>query len=384
MKNKVIFFHPSTELYGADKILLEIISALKDMDITVFLPGEGILVEVLKKRFRNINIVIEPDMPVIARKYFTFTGVIEFVKKSIRFRKKIQNEFKDADAVYLNTLAVIPVSIFCPARLKIITHVHEILDNSSIINRLINKFSLKKSTTLFCVSHAVADKFKEIAGSDSLSSKIRVIHNGLDLNKDKNSINVDKKKRDFIKFALIGRYKPAVKGQLFLISALSRLPEPCLVRSHFYLVGSTVAGQEYMEEEIKDAIQKNKLDEFVTLVPFVKEIGNIYRDIDVALVPSVRADPLPTTVIEGMAYGCPVIGTNIGGIPEMIEDGYNGFLVSPDDVEGFSKRIQCLIEDENLRENMGNNGRKKYLGNFTKDEFLKSFRLEMNRILNFS
>ena len=68
----------------------------------------------------------------------------------------------------------------------------------------------------------------------------------------------------------------------------------------------------------------------------------------------------------------------------MIEDGYNGFLVSPDDVEGFSKRIQCLIEDEGRRENMGNNGRKKYLENFTKDEFLKSFRFEMNRILDFS
>ena len=57
--------------------------------------------------------------------------------------------------------------------------------------------------------------------------------------------------------------------------------------------------------------------------------SEFYRDIDVLVVPSLWNDTLPTVVLEAMQYGLPVIASNLGGIPEMIEDGKTGWLFDP-------------------------------------------------------
>ena len=60
-----------------------------------------------------------------------------------------------------------------------------------------------------------------------------------------------------------------------------------------------------------------------------------------------------------MACGLPVIGTNVGGIPEGIDNGINGFIVPPKNVDELTKKLNILLEDENLREEFGNNSLKK-------------------------
>ena len=60
-----------------------------------------------------------------------------------------------------------------------------------------------------------------------------------------------------------------------------------------------------------------------------------------------------------MACGLPVIGTNVGGIPEGIENGVNGFIIPPKNVEELTKKLDILLKDENLRKEFGNNSLKK-------------------------
>lgn len=71
------------------------------------------------------------------------------------------------------------------------------------------------------------------------------------------------------------------------------------------------------------------------------------------LVPSIWFDPCPTTTIEAMAVGRPVIGTRIGGIPDQIADGETGLLVPPGDVAALRQAMERLIADPALREHMG-------------------------------
>jgi len=70
-------------------------------------------------------------------------------------------------------------------------------------------------------------------------------------------------------------------------------------------------------------------------------------------------DGTPTALMEAMALEVPVISTKISGIPELIENGKEGFLVEPKNVEQLANAIKILLQDEDMRRKMGKRERKK-------------------------
>jgi glycosyltransferase involved in cell wall biosynthesis len=89
------------------------------------------------------------------------------------------------------------------------------------------------------------------------------------------------------------------------------------------------------------------------------ELYRLYEESQVVLVPSVWPENLPTVCIEAMAIGRPVIGTNTGGIPELIADGESGFIVPMRDSAALAEKILQLFHDETLRTKMGEHARKR-------------------------
>jgi L-malate glycosyltransferase len=71
-----------------------------------------------------------------------------------------------------------------------------------------------------------------------------------------------------------------------------------------------------------------------------------------------RSEALGNVFLEAQAAGCGVIGTNIGGIPDSVKNGETGLLVQPDDVEAAAEAIRRLLEDDQLREKLAQNGQK--------------------------
>lgn len=88
----------------------------------------------------------------------------------------------------------------------------------------------------------------------------------------------------------------------------------------------------------------------VTLIPGWPHaaIMEAWRRCRFGLVPTAGSDPCPTTVLEGMVCGKPVIGTKAGGIPDMIDDGVTGLLVEPGDAKALAAAMQRLIDDPAL------------------------------------
>jgi glycosyltransferase involved in cell wall biosynthesis len=76
-------------------------------------------------------------------------------------------------------------------------------------------------------------------------------------------------------------------------------------------------------------------------------------------MPSVEPENFPTVCNEAMSAGRPVIGTNVGGIPEIIDDGVNGYLVEPERPEQIAQKVIKLFSEEQLLQAMGRNARKK-------------------------
>lgn len=373
----ICFFHPSSDLYGSDKILLQILQEFAGYQRTVFLCKDGPLIDKIKS-LGDINIIIEPKLPILARKNLNLRGVISFIWHLISFWFVYRKyHLSKNEIIYLNTIATTPILVYFNRRHKRIIHLHEITDSTKIFYKLILLYILRRSDTILCVSDAVKHSVQHV---DKHQTKIHRIYNGIPIPV------IIKKTIDFssihpIKMALIGRIKPSMKGQHILIEAIAQLKPAELAQVHFLIIGSTVSGQEYMLDELQRQIHELKIEQHVTIHPFVHDIATIYSSVDVILVPSICEDSLPTTILEAMSFGRAVIGTRSGGIPEMIKDQENGLLVDKNNVAQLRQAIVYLLNNPSKIAQMGVAGRQIFEEKFTEEIFHMNYQHFIRHIL---
>jgi glycosyltransferase involved in cell wall biosynthesis len=95
-----------------------------------------------------------------------------------------------------------------------------------------------------------------------------------------------------------------------------------------------------------------------------------YSEASVFVCPTYfESEAAPGVIIEAMQFRIPVVATRWRGIPSMVEDGRNGFLVPVGDSRSLAEKIALLLDDPELRRDMGEQGRKIYLENFTVEKF---------------
>ena len=87
------------------------------------------------------------------------------------------------------------------------------------------------------------------------------------------------------------------------------------------------------------------------------EVGDYYQSAAVFVLPSIEGEGMPNVILEAMAWGVPIVATRSGGVPTLINDGSNGFLVSMRDPNALSNRINELLTDKSLRKELGANAR---------------------------
>ena len=88
-------------------------------------------------------------------------------------------------------------------------------------------------------------------------------------------------------------------------------------------------------------------------------LTGIMKETDIFVLSSIL-EGQPLSIVEAMAYGCPIVTTSVGGIPELIQDGVNGLLCPPKDPACLAKKITTLIDDPTLRERLGQTARHSY------------------------
>ena len=136
----------------------------------------------------------------------------------------------------------------------------------------------------------------------------------------------------------VGRIDPN-KGWRQFVKVVSMLPEDFDFKATVIGVGSEV-------DELKDEMGKIPAGK-ITYVSHVaqQELRKYYSNFDLLIFPTMRKEEsLGLVGIEAMACGTPVIGSDIGGVPSYLEDGFNGFLVEPGDVDSIVDRILKYTE----------------------------------------
>ncbi|MHC1568767.1 MAG: glycosyltransferase family 4 protein [Candidatus Syntropharchaeia archaeon] len=188
--------------------------------------------------------------------------------------------------------------------------------------------------------------------------KLEVIPNGVnveDFNVSKEEIDRVRKKYCIkgITVMFAGTVTPR-KGVLNLIRAgeILNLDEEVL----FLIVGNTSLDREYADKVMEYAKQRNLKVRFTGFVPY-EDLKDLYSACDIFVLPSLE-EGFGIVLTEALASGKPLIGSNVGGIPAQIKDGWNGFLVEPGNEKQLAEKIRYLIDNAGERERMGKNSRK--------------------------
>ncbi len=102
-------------------------------------------------------------------------------------------------------------------------------------------------------------------------------------------------------------------------------------------------------------------------------LPSLYKDADIVVVPSIWMEPFGIVALEAMASGVPVIASQIGGLQNIVIDGKTGFLFEPGNVKELMDKMENLLDNQSLRETMGDNGRKRALALYSWDKIVDNY-----------
>lgn len=218
---------------------------------------------------------------------------------------------------------------------------------------------LERAERVIAVSNYTRKELLENYNVDA--RKVRVIPNGVDVNRFNPP---DKKEKERVKREMgfddnkivlyVGRLCNR-KGLPTLLGAAS------IVLRKNRNVKFVISGGGFPHEEkrLKALSRKLEIDEAALFLGYVPDrmLPKLYQAADVFVLPSIY-EGMPFTLLEASASGLPVVATKVGGIPEVIKDGENGFLVNPTDPQGLAEKVLYLLENPSLAYKMGVLGRK--------------------------
>ncbi|RLJ03745.1 MAG: hypothetical protein DRP08_03090 [Candidatus Aenigmatarchaeota archaeon] len=144
------------------------------------------------------------------------------------------------------------------------------------------------------------------------------------------------------------------KGVHILLEAFARFRE----KYHTPDIKLHLAGDGYFRPKLEEICQQLKITENVIFYGFIgdkEKLKQLFREADMFVLPS-KSEGIPKVLLEAMAYGVPILTTNVGGIPDIIEDGVNGLLIPPGSPGGLVKGMAKILFDAKLRQKLIDGG----------------------------
>jgi len=234
-------------------------------------------------------------------------------------------------------------------KVPIVAHVRDRLKPERIRKYLFDKFD-----KIITVSEQTR---KPLILSGIPAEKIAVIHKGVDTSEfnpsltKKNVLRRDYPLRELL-IGLIGRIEPFKRQREFvhIIAEVLKVQQDV----SFLIIGDAPPNRADYFREVQQTIEEYGITEHILFTGYRRDMPEVLASLD--LLVSLSAG---SVVIEAMASGLPVIGTDIASASEMIVDGVTGRLLPPGDIHVVSKAILRLLEDDKMRDDMGKAARRR-------------------------
>ena len=248
-------------------------------------------------------------------------------------------------------------------RVPVIIHVeHNISSYKKMYHIIINRILARFTDSIVCVSNTARDSLLEI--EKTYPKKVIVIPNGVNIERFSNS----DREEDIVgplRIGIVARFYEQ-KGHIFFVEAAERI-----VREdrdvEFWLVGDGP-----FRAKIEAQVAARGLQEYCRFFGFRADVAPLFKQLDIFVLSSLW-EGMPISLLEAQYYGIPSVVTNVGGNPEVITNGFNGFLVPPKDADALARAILSLLRDKKMRQELGRRAREVFYEKYTIEKMGDSY-----------
>lgn len=352
---RVVVAHPSPDLYGSDRQLLESLRALtaRGHRVTVVLPHEGPLVPLVVDAGAQVRIA---GFPVLRKSELAPTRLPRLLWGSLTATLRAARRLRSdrPDVLYVNTVTI-PVWAAAGrlAGVPTLTHVHEAEDGNRMVATALALPVLASRTV---VANSAAAREALVRAVPRLARRTLVVHNGVAGPPDGPvDAPTDAERAPGAPWHLVsvGRLSPR-KGTDVALEAVALLVAAG-EDVRLSVAGTTFAGYEWFEDELRTRARQPDLAGRVELLGYVHPTWDLLASADVVLVPS-RAEPFGNTAVEALLARRPLVASDVQGLAEVVRDGTTGLLVPPGDAHALADAVAALLHDEQRRRTLASTG----------------------------
>jgi len=334
LKLKLLLVVGNCSLNGTEKYAIELASNLnkEKYSVVIATPERGQLSDIMNKYGIREFVYNNGKM-----NKFSLKGTLNLLKH-------IKEE--KYDIVHANN-GIIPCILSKLIGIKIVVETKHGLFFTEEKLRKLNFFTfihehLKQYYSDYIIAISQKDKSYLIKYFKFKEHKIKVIYNGIktdNLDKYKDlKLRVDKNENENFILGNIGRLTYQ-KAQERIIKAST------VIGKEIEGLKILLIGEGENRDMLTDMIKKNKLEDIVSILSYKENIYDYYMEMD-ALILTSRFEGIPFVLMESMALGIPVITTDVGGIGDIIKNGFNGIIIDGDNINEIKEAIKKLKYDK--------------------------------------
>ncbi|MEM9201329.1 MAG: glycosyltransferase family 4 protein [Actinomycetota bacterium] len=351
----LLILTPSADLYGSDRALLHALPAILDEVRVVILSAvDGPFVD--EARAAGAVVRVGKDFAIRRRDLSPVRAVALAgrVLHTLRTARSLTARHR-LSAVYVNTVAVAPLPLLRLLRRPVVLHVHERALGGRLETMVLSHLPR-------FAHHVLANsEFTASTFVPSIERRAEVVYNGVAVPADPDSRPAS------ARIVVPARIHPK-KGQPVLVDAVAELGRRG-VRIEVDFVGDALPEHVELERDLRAQITAAGLDDRVKLLGHKADVEAIYAGYGIGIVPSVAPEEFSLVAAEAQIRGLAVIATGPGGVCEVVADEDTGIIVPAKDPVALADAIERLIDDPELRTQMGERGRQRMLDRFTVEHY---------------
>jgi len=366
-KIKVCYITHQPNLTGANQSMLDaLINSDDDTEKLVIVRKYGALVDKLKEN--NIDYRIVKYTTASASKVKKYRDLFRRIRNRIAV-ERIKDILEDekVDIVENNTMySGVGMEAAYSMGVPYIAFIRELGyedQETKWMNPKRQYFLLNHADRVIAISEFVKERYTDILKNNK---NVIVRHNGIDDKKYFRPHNPLFENGE-INMLLAGRAIRG-KGHLEAIKACAILVNTYKMNVKLHITGTNLGSDEYIAE-MKALVKTNNIDNNVVFHDFI-DLSELRKICDINLMCS-KAESLGRVTIEGMMAGCLCLGSDTGATPEIISDGYNGFLYKNGDSYDLAKKIVYASENRELCTGIAENGKKEAIKKYGIDEYCR-------------
>jgi glycosyltransferase involved in cell wall biosynthesis len=370
---RILYVNHTGNVSGAERVLLDILQGLdrNRYEPIMLCPNEGRLrrevrasdVECRELPTVGARFSLRPDQ--LIRSIASMCGAILTLRRQV-------SEIKP-DLVHANTIrsGISSTLATVGTTTPVLWHVHDILPKHPLSAAIRLLARISNRTHIVAVSHATARAF---SGAMDFGGRARTIHNGVDLEKfpvKASGLSPFRRKLEIPQ----GSFLVCAVGQICerkglreLIDAFQRICRSA-PQMHLAIVGAVVfKHEEPYFNALRELADKSHCPERIHFTGELSDVSDVLQGADL-LVLNSRQEPFGLVLVEAMSSGVPVVATRVGGIPEIVTDRVNGWLIEPGDSIGLASKLLVLSADRHALEEVAQVARRTTCPQFAMQRF---------------